>query len=1419
MQRGRSSTASPVHSRRRCRPRAAAAAAARASAVLFAAALPVVGARAGVATWNPANPTGPWSNPDNWTLSQLPVAGDEVHLDSFGPDEFDANYDLATSAQFGPVYLQYSPTATGRFNLRIDDPARVFAAGGLYVGFAGDARVLHTAGNAQITNDMTLGGTAGGSGAYELGGNATLSTGGQQTLGGAGNGSFLQSGGTNTVGGDLRLLSSDQTSSVYTLAAGRLNVARSITLTSGSNTLFNQTGGVATAAQVVVGRSVASIGTYNLSGGSLALTNFLDIGSAGSGLFVFSGGTLTAPVGVRIGMQSGSAGVLTVTNGVSLTGLGSLTVGVEGVGVVEHYSGVVSVAAPTSTGALTLGYGYGNGLTDGTYNLRNGATLNVIGDEYVGGFGSGTVNQTGGNHFVSGMLYLAHDSIATGTYNMSGGTLNANLSVGTSGGSANFYLSGGSVVSGTATIGDNGLLVVSNSGSFRASTLHLGVYQSGRFRVTGGTATLGDVLMKTPASAQTSFEQTGGDVVVNGYLEVGTTGYVTAPASAVYRISGGNLRVKKQAYAGFSTPGQIIQDGGNVAVDDILFVGTYRDYIPGEERKYTLNGGTLNARLLIIAYTNGASGTYVQNGGAATFDGIEFYRGNGRFVLAGGTVTTRYFNANYWGGSSVVDHTGGTLNVGTNSLALGIGTNTTTVYNISGSAALNLNTALSVGVRGTATFNQTGGAVALTGPVANLFISEEKGGKGVYNISAGSLSVAQSAFIGDTDAGSFNQSGGTVNINHVFVGNATFVNGVYNMSGGSLTAGQIDLGMFGVGTFNQTNGAVVAPRLNVATFMDPSRGTYNLRGGTYGGAEIILGFSGSGAFNQFGGAATLSERIVIGNQGSQTSSFTLAGGTLDVPTITVGQRSTAAGVLNISGGTANVTTELIVGYTEFGSGTANVTAGRLTVPKLFVGYTNSARGVFNQSGGTVSAATTMVGGNDPNTDGRYNLSGGRLAANNAFVGQYGRGVFNQTGGTHNLQSILAYDGLFLGSFAGAYGTYLLSGSGTLYNNVDTYVGYGGRGEFFQSGGSSSASYFHVGGTSGGSGTVTLSAGSLTARQREFVGAVGTGSVLQTGGTHTVGLTLSVGSNTAGSGGTFLLQGGSLTVPAIDVNPTGAFYHTGGTLNATSLTLRGGTVTLGGGQNWAPGATLTASGGNIAFNSETGAPDAPATLAIDLTDATATFNADLHFRAVRLAGTSTATLAGQHLISTDDFKLEGAATLDLGRGTLIVSYGTNAASLIPIHDAIRAGYADGGWNGPGLISTAAADDASLAIGSDDVAGIGGNFLLLRVTLAGDATLDGAVNFEDLVRLAQNYNADGDWAQGDFNYDGVVNFADLVKLAQSYNAALPSAEVPGASASFSDDLAAAFASVPEPSTGAILVLSALGFAWPRPRRRRR
>jgi autotransporter-associated beta strand protein len=194
--------------------------------------------------------------------------------------------------------------------------------------------------------------------------------------------------------------------------------------------------------------------------------------------------------------------------------------------------------------------------------------------------------------------------------------------------------------------------------------------------------------------------------------------------------------------------------------------------------------------------------------------------------------------------------------------------------------------------------------------------------------------------------------------------------------------------------------------------------------------------------------------------------------------------------------------------------------------------------------------------------------------------------------------------------------------------------------------------------------------------------------------------------------------------------------------------------------------------------------------------------------------------------------DAAGTIDLTDNALVYDY-TGASAVATVADAVRRGYAGGAWDGAGFRSSTAAADPSLGVGYAEAAQLlgpaGGTFMghavdgtamILRTTLLGDATLDGVVDFADLVRLAQNYEATSGsmgWLQGDFTYDGVVDFADLVRLAQNYEVSLPILPA-GASADLTRDLAIAFARVPDPAGAGALLLAAGASACRRRHRRR-
>jgi autotransporter-associated beta strand protein len=166
-----------------------------------------------------------------------------------------------------------------------------------------------------------------------------------------------------------------------------------------------------------------------------------------------------------------------------------------------------------------------------------------------------------------------------------------------------------------------------------------------------------------------------------------------------------------------------------------------------------------------------------------------------------------------------------------------------------------------------------------------------------------------------------------------------------------------------------------------------------------------------------------------------------------------------------------------------------------------------------------------------------------------------------------------------------------------------------------------------------------------------------------------------------------------------------------------------------------------------------------------------------------------------------------AYADVRGGKIAFKYEGDASALT----SLVGGTLDAGFDQTPQFSDGSIRSTTLA--ADRVLGWRNNSAASQVevayTLSGDSNLDFAVDFNDLVALAQNYNvADGSriWAQGDFTYDGNVDFNDLVKLAQNYNTALPAEAIAGAPIGFDADLARAFATVPEPAGLSVLALGA-------------
>jgi hypothetical protein len=308
-------------------------------------------------------------------------------------------------------------------------------------------------------------------------------------------------------------------------------------------------------------------------------------------------------------------------------------------------------------------------------------------------------------------------------------------------------------------------------------------------------------------------------------------------------------------------------------------------------------------------------------------------------------------------------------------------------------------------------------------------------------------------------------------------------------------------------------------------------------------------------------------------------------------------------------------------------------------------------------------------------------------------------------------------------------------------------------------------------------------------------------------------------------------------------------------SARTLTVLGpGTLTLSGDLGFAQGSTLLTRDATVVFNTDPGAgwaagryirkadgtPLTPSpinalTLRLVYTTGGAVFNAPVtRLHELFVGGTAVVSASPQpasapHILRVSNTLVVPHAAnqyLDLKNNALVTS-GTAAAALSTLrgmlqNNDIRSSLADGahalGYARASQVATPTAIPESYTwLGQT----VNATDLLVRFTLLGDATLDGAVDFQDLVHLAQNYDTtapatDGSWwTRGDFTNDGVTDFNDLVKLAQSYNTSLPAGPIPGAPSDFGGDLTAAFAGVPEPSGALAAFLGGLTLAC---RRRR-
>jgi fibronectin-binding autotransporter adhesin len=192
-----------------------------------------------------------------------------------------------------------------------------------------------------------------------------------------------------------------------------------------------------------------------------------------------------------------------------------------------------------------------------------------------------------------------------------------------------------------------------------------------------------------------------------------------------------------------------------------------------------------------------------------------------------------------------------------------------------------------------------------------------------------------------------------------------------------------------------------------------------------------------------------------------------------------------------------------------------------------------------------------------------------------------------------------------------------------------------------------------------------------------------------------------------------------------------------------------------------------------------------------------------------------------------------SSLDITNNHMIISYGATDPMATIVH-YLKTGFNNGGWNGPGIISSqiaianANSNNPQYGIGFSDgndkinghsiVSGLSSGQIELKYTLLGDANLDGTVNGADFSILAANFGQGyTNWDQGNFLFTPTINGADFSAMAHNFGLGDSGADssVSGADVAALDAFAAAngiampsFAVVPEPASMGLLAGLAIG-----------
>lgn len=238
---------------------------------------------------------------------------------------------------------------------------------------------------------------------------------------------------------------------------------------------------------------------------------------------------------------------------------------------------------------------------------------------------------------------------------------------------------------------------------------------------------------------------------------------------------GAGVVVDGVLYVGYSGPGQLDHVAGGVQADNV-YIGQ------NDTGEYNF-GGTLSGSILDVTYNmvvgNGAVGEFEQTGGTVNnltsgslIIGLNT-GGDGTYLMKGGEANFHHISIAF-NGEGAFTQTGGTVNATTN---INVGSDGThplraayTVSDADASAALNIGGDLNVGEWSLGDYEQTGGAVDITGNMEIWQGTTSPSDRSLAYLNGGTLDVGGEVI---NHSGYYDQDSGVLSTSH-FTNNSTW---------------------------------------------------------------------------------------------------------------------------------------------------------------------------------------------------------------------------------------------------------------------------------------------------------------------------------------------------------------------------------------------------------------------------------------------------------------------------------------------------------------------------------------------------------------------------------------------------------------------------------------------------------------------